>query len=62
MAEDDQEWIEGDVRRSSLGGVGIRHPKRKRKKRDAEKFVARKPTGGAGGGSGAPAGRTLIKD
>jgi hypothetical protein len=41
MAEDGQEWIEGDVRRSSSGGFGIRHPKRKRKKRDAEKLVAR---------------------
>ena len=36
MAEDHQEWIEGDVRRSSFGSFGIRCQKRKRKSGDDE--------------------------
>ena len=49
MAEDDQEWIEGDVRRSSFGSFGIRCQKRKRKSGDDE------------GGGGAPQGPALVR-
>jgi hypothetical protein len=61
MAEDDQEWIEGDVRRSSFGGFTIGSKKKKPKRRAADKPVPRKPKGD-GGGSGAPLGRSPIRD
>ena len=61
MAEDDQEWIEGDVRRSSFGSFGIRQRKKKRKPRDAAKAVPPGPKGDDDGGSGAPQGRSLVR-
>ena len=62
MGEDDQEWTETEVRRSSFGSFAIRNPKKRRKTREEAKPIRPKAEGGNDGGSGAPLGRSLIRN
>ena len=61
MGEDDQDWTETEVHRSSFGSLAIRNRKKRRKTREGAKPIGPKAEGGNDGGSGAPQGRSLIR-